>query len=734
MQNASLTNVHSSWRRALAAFGVVTLSTSLACVPAEPTIGARTRTTPMLKAYENCATLEREMKDTLKEEMKTRLLQAEQDQLAWSTSLRGGGLDAPVAEDSAGAIGGDGDGDASNSLQEGVDYSGTNNQENGVDEADFVKTDGAYIYALRGQKLEILGVPTFGELTHVSSLLIEGYPRQMLLDGDRAVVFSDVYTWDLPSEHPLVADMEIVETEWGYRYYRVQSLVKLTVVELSADRATPTVSREVFIEGYLNTGREVDGVARLATQAFIDIPSLTYWPELPNDYWSMTTLDPARRTMLREATDRAIANNNAVIDAASLDDFVPNLYDVKQGTGGAIIQKSAFAGGSCDSFHVAEDGTGRGFTSLLSIDLQNDGLAIDATHVRANWATIYASEDTLLVAEPANDWWWYWNNTAFDEATNIHRFDISGTAPRYTGSGRVDGTILGQFALSEYEGHVRVASTTGRFNRWWLDEQDTSENHIFVLGGAASLETKGRVDGIARGERIWSARFVGDKGYIVTFRDIDPLFTIDLSDPYAPRILGELKIPGVSTYIHPLAGERLLTIGMGGDDEGLDWGAIELSLFDVSTPEEPTRADVLPVALLSENERDNGWYWSWSEAAYQHKAFQYWEPKKLLAIPMSSYRSWYDEQNGDSGYEYKTVLKLVSVDEGALTPYGEVDHSDLYAREAYWGYGVDVRRSIFMGDYIYAISNAGVTATRLDDLVETARIEFPADNGYTPYY
>lgn len=728
-------NLHSTWRRALTATGFSALAFSLsmqtACIPTDPTIGTRTRTSATLKSYENCASLESELKTTLKEEMRTRLLQAEQDQLMWSMgNMRAvDDVAAPTAE--AGA-----ESDSGGVRQEGIDYSGTNNQESGVDEADFVKTDGFHIYALRGSMLEILGVPNFGELTHVSSLPIEGSPRQMLLDGDRVVVFSDIYTWGLPDGHPLKREIEIVDTEWG-SYYRTQSLVKLSVVDLSADRTTPSVVREVYIEGYLNTGREVDGIARLVTMAFLDLPGLTWWPNVDYAYWELSSLDPARRSMLREATEQAIASNNAVIDAASLDDFVPNLFDVKPTANGPAVARVAFAGGACDNFHVAADGTGHGFTSLLSVDLREDDLDVDATHIRANWSTIYASEDTLLVAEPSNDWWWYWNNDRFDEATNIHRFDISGATPQYTGSGRVDGSIMGQFALSEHEGHVRVASTTGQFNRWWLSEQDESENHVFVLGGESTLNTLGRVDGIARGERIWSARFDGDKGYLVTFRNIDPLFTIDLSNPYAPQILGELKIPGVSTYIHPLDGERLLTIGMGGDEEGLDWGAIELSLFDVSTPKDPTRASVLPVSLIAADEQDEGWYWSWSEAAYQHKAFQYWEPKQLLAIPMSSYRSFYSENGGYYGYEYKTVLKLVKVGEDALTTYGEVDHSSLYNSENdsnYWGYGVDVRRSIFMGDYIYAISNAGVTCTRLEDLTETARVQFPNDGAYTPYY
>ena len=314
----------------------------------------------------------------------------------------------------------------------------------------------------------------------------------------------------------------------------------------------------------------------------------------------------------------------------------------------------------------------------------------------------------------------------YEDETNIHAFDISEPSnTEYIGSGRVTGNVQDQFSISEHDGSIRVASTSDNWDRWWLaateiavdiaeavdvavatDSEPIIEpeipeclgpsNHVSVLQnvGDGVLETVGEINDIACGERIWSARFVGEIGYLVTFRNIDPLWTIDLSDPTNPTILGELEVPGVSTYIHPVNEDLLLTIGIGpaGEDGfGLDWSQTQISLFDVSDLENPTLADSLALSPgylddNCDNIRSCGWSWSWSEATYEHKAFNYWAPEGLLAVPLSTNRYVYDviEENGRLysyyGYEFVSTLKLVDVDidNKSLTLHGEVDHSNLY--------------------------------------------------------
>jgi uncharacterized secreted protein with C-terminal beta-propeller domain len=289
------------------------------------------------------------------------------------------------------------------------------------------------------------------------------------------------------------------------------------------------------------------------------------------------------------------------------------------------------------------------------------------------------------------------------------------------------------------------------WGRWWLSEETDPEtgepvftgptNGVTVLqyDGVDSLEEVGKIDGIAPDERIWSVRFVGERGYLVTFRNIDPLWVIDLSDPTNPTILGELEVPGVSTYIHPVDEDTLLTIGIGPGEDGLglDWSMTQISLFDVSDPTNPTLADSLPLSPAYTDEncedvRSCGWSWSWSEATYEHKAFTYWAPENLLAVPLSTYRYVYDEVNHYYNYEYVSMLKLINVDAENLTlsEHGEVDHSPFYNNEDsemnwWYSYSTNIRRSIFMGDYVYAFSALGVTVHRTTDLVQMENIEIP---------
>lgn len=679
-----------------------------------PGTGPRARTSPGLVGFDSCAALETALKENLREEMRA-YLQTSRGYCWFDT---GGGEEAPTSGDDGG----------SDRLSEGADYSGTNNQEAGVDESDFVKTDGMSVYLLHGEELIILDIAAFGQISAGATIDIEGSPGEMLIRKDnetgravQAVVFSTVNTWDIEETHPLYEHFNDGEAFDGY--YRASSLTKITVVDLS-DTAAPVITGELYLEGFFQTARLVDTSVRMVCYSWIDVSGLTYYPDLPPEYYYLPDNSTLREQLWEEAVARASAENDALIEALTLEDLVPAMFRV---TGDGSVTRRDFTEHACTGFVISEDGTSRGFTAIVSFDLLDPDFIVDADHIVSNWSTVYSSAGTLVIAEPANDWWWYYGaDDDFEEATNIHCFDISGHGlAAYAGSGRVRGTIQDQFFLSEYDGYIRVAATTGQWNRWWLEDTHAEANYVYVLApDNESLAVVGTAGPIAPGERIWSSRFVGDQCFLVTFRNIDPLWTIDLSDPAHPAIKGELEVPGVSTYIHPMGNDFLLTIGYDGDEAGL-LGGIQVSLFDVSDFASATLVDSLSLTTPA----GEGWEsWGSSEAVWEHKAFQYWAPRNLLAVPLSTWRYAVDPADEYWAYEYLSTLRLISVDPArGLSVYGDIDHSDFYNtdNETYYWCGLDIRRSIFMGDYIYAVGGRAVTADNLDTMHRVAAVALP---------
>ncbi|MFL2985312.1 MAG: beta-propeller domain-containing protein [Candidatus Poseidoniaceae archaeon] len=703
----------------------------------------RSIASPNLLAFTDCEELEDQLKSSISEEYRIQLLQAVEQQYFYGGWFEDDMMmDGVVAESSSDSASG-----GSNSIQprreQGTDFSGTNNQEQGVDEADFVKTDGYYIYFLNGNTLVILGVPEFGELEPLSNTSVEGTPQAMMLDGDRLVVISTVSSWNIPPTNPLY---EAMDWDEEYSSWRTSSLTKFSVFDIS-DRSNPDLERELFLEGSYITAREVNGTIRTVSHAWLNLPQMKSWLDLPEGYWDLDYEDPLRLEIREKVAYQTMLENQQSLDKISIGDIIPRVYE--RINGAVIIH--GLSDSDCNDFVAPEDGLNRGFNSIFTFDLGADRFDFDADHIVGNYPMVYASQDQLILSENAWDWWWFWGDDDSRESTNLHTFDISNPAETiYTGSGRVDGTILNQFSLSEYQGIIRVATTEGQWARWWMEDPEPMSSSVVTLThqvntstGEQSLEEVGKVDGIAPEERIWSARFDGDRAYLVTFRQIDPLWVIDLSNPAQPIILGELEIPGVSTYIHPLSKDALLTIGMGpaGEDGfGLDWSSTRLSIFDISDPTAPNVSSILSVSPVS-NGDDNSWTWSYSEASYEHKAFQYWAPKDMLAIPLSTYRynTWYDSAgNYHWNYDYVSKLMLVNIplDGTNMTVHGEVNHSNFFNDDDnnYWWNDYNIRRSIFMGDYVYAISSGGVTATNLTSMEQSASVQLDYQSPYNNYY
>ncbi|MFZ5470025.1 MAG: beta-propeller domain-containing protein [Myxococcota bacterium] len=634
-----------------------------------------------------CAELEKYIEDTAVLQMRTSLELQKEGGGGW---WWGGDvmMGAPQAE-AAGAA-------ADSSRSAPSAYTTTNTQVAGVDEADFVKNDGTRIFVLSGGTLYASQSWPASALSLVGKLKIEGYPREMFLEeNDRLVVFSSVWN-RYPMDARYTGDA-CASLDCGYYY---SNTVKVTVVDVS-NLAAPKETQSFYLPGSYSNSRRVGSSVRLVlSDSFRFPPTMRWYPEYSEGLYE----DKAR---LAREYDRLIAENEKLIRASSLTQWLP---PSKVTTPDGQIHSVARA---CDSFHKTNAPTELGLLTIATLNLANP-TQMTETNIIAHTGQVYASAKSLYVA---NGHWWWWPQPGQTTATYLHKFDLTDPDRAvYVASGKVEGTIVDQFSMDENaQGYFRIASTiasrVSELNNPWGRLETT--NRLFVLKeNAGALEVTGQSEELAKGERIFSARFTEDKGYVVTFRQVDPLFTFDLSDPTQPRKVGELKIPGFSTYIHPIDDGHLLTIGTFQPENPTDWRErhLQLSIFDVTDLANPRQTFTQQV----------GTAYGWSEAQYEHKAFNYFPARKLLAIPFFDWR--WDARTSDEYWAgFTSDLRVFEVDPTTgFTPKGALSMKDLYT--SYTDYGwyyywtPMVRRSVMADEFVYAISDAGIRVADVANL------------------
>jgi len=335
--------------------------------------------------------------------------------------------------------------------------------------------------------------------------------------------------------------------------------------------------------------------------------------------------------------------------------------------------------------------------TVLTIDMDRGLPAVDSDAVQGGGQTVYASKLGLYVGLEK----WSPDPDAADPApsdsTQLHKFDTSDPgSTNYVASGRVAGHLLNQFSMSEHEGVLRVATTRSRTE----GPDGASESGVVTLAERdGALVRLGGVGGLGRGERIYAIRFLGEVGYVVTFRQVDPLYTIDLSRPASPRVAGELKIPGYSAYLHPVGGDLLLGVGQDATADGRLRGT-QVSLFDVSDPAKPAR--------LHQRTLGTG---ASSEAEWDHHAFLWWAPARLAVVPLEH---WAGEQDTFVGAVGLAVDRAAGIAE-----VGRTRHEDGESP-------FSVRRSLIVGGRLVTISNAGVQQNSLSSLAAEDWLAFPA--------
>lgn len=584
--------------------------------------------------------------------------------------LNGGGYAWPVAfevEESMDAaettVAASSDSDASSAARDGgdesgVDFSGTNVQEVGIDEPDIVKTDGSTMLVLAQQQLHLIDVTGEIPVLVTSVAIPDGvWVSDMLFDGDRALLLAGASTYDV---EPL-ADVRGSMVAYGSP---VSTLIEVEVAAGSLD-----FGRRLHMDGSNLSARMIDGVVRLVVQSG---PVGFEWnyPE-----WGGDGLEAQREQ--RAAEDEAAEANRELVRNSTVANWLP--YYVLENADGSTVSEGTLV--DCEQAFHPTDFSGLNMLNVITIDLRGSGLsAPDASAVMADGQTVYASQGSLYVATTKWIDWGLFDRALADGdemelpdiSTTIHRFDITDpTRSVYVASGTVPGTVLNQYSLSEFDGRLRIATT--RDSGWWGRGDNESSSSVFVLetvvgADGPTLEVVGQVDDLGRGERIFAVRYLGELATVVTFRQTDPLYTIDLSDPTNPRVLGELKINGYSAYLHPISDTLLLGVGQDATDEGFTTGT-QVSLFDISDLSDPTR--VAQWTLPN----------SYSTTEWDARAFLYWPASDLVVLPVNLWG--YDEESGRDESFFGAIG--LSVTDGSIVELGRISMAQQITTTECWG-------------------------------------------------
>ena len=548
-------------------------------------------------------------------------------------------------------------------------YSTTNDQEQGVDEPDIVKTDGSTIFAVSGNTLEAVsvtnGVP---RVAGTLSLGQGGTSSQLLLDGNRLLVISNQIPSAVPFPGPIAAASSTLRASpyvaWG-------STTQLSEVDIS-DPAAMKVTQTLTVDGRFVDARQVGSSARIVISS---APHAILEPQLQG----------------------------------GSSGWIPRWRFKNVRTGRHFTH--AVAG--CGQIRRPVQFSGLGMLTIVTVDF-GKGLGVaQSTSLMADAQIVYGSPTSLYVATQK------WFNPELGvaqlpggQSTVIDRFDVSDPdVTTFAGSGEVPGYLLNQFSLSEQGGYLRVASTSRPI--WWGPVGSAiplGQSYVTVLelsGGV--LAPVGQVSGLGQGEQITSVRFIGNTGYVVTYRQVDPLYTIDLSTPTAPRVAGELDLAGYSAYLHPVGPGLLLGIGSDVSASNEPDGT-QLELFDVSDPANPK---LLAKALVGTG--------SSSQVTYDHHAFLYWPATSLAVLPIQIYPQVVSFPGGAPAAAGAFTGAIgYKVTSAGISEVGRA------VQDTVNGQTPQIERSLVIGNSLFTVSAQGVMASSLDTLARQAFVAFPS--------
>ncbi len=588
-----------------------------------------------------------------------------------------------------------------------TDYSATNIQVEGVDEADIVKNDGKYIYVVSGSKVVIVDAYPAEDMEVLSEIELNKSVRNIFINDDKLVIFTSGY-----SVTPYEATCSSVSCG-GSRY---KSSVHIYDV---SDRDDPEEETVIETDGTYLQSRMIDDYVYAISSKYVRVDhpeppvywvddfeitvraeDVYYWP-YPDTSYVFTSIMAIDIDDGEFESEVYLTGSTGAVYVSQDNIFLTQLKRMNyENYVGELAKQVYFLLLPEEEEDKIEDILNSSKSSYLKLR--------EMQKIVEGYSLTLKADDLVEFTKELQEELEEFNLDIQKKAekTVVHKIKIRKKNIDYKGAGEVPGRVLNQFSMDEYKGNFRIATTTG--NTW----QETSLNHLYILD--EDLEIIGEIEDLAKGERIYSARFMGERAYMVTFRQVDPFYVLDLSDPEDPEVLGYLKIPGYSSYLHPYDEDHVIGLGKEGRN-------LKLSLFDVSDVEDPIEVDKYTI---------EGATYSDSNALHDHKAFLFDKGKELLVIPVS-YNEFVGMETNQHGYTYRKYRYsqgafVFNIDEDGFELRGEISHRRNVERD--WMYTVE--RSLYMDETLYTISKKRIKANSLGDLNEIESISLPYENGY----
>lgn len=537
------------------------------------------------------------------------------------------------------------------------DFSETNVQVTGVDEPDIVKTDGRRMFTLSGNVLSVIKVLDQGNgAKRVGRLKLPTYPREMLIEGDYLLVIGSDSSYKRPT----------------YQRYKVSPSYgesSTVIYQIRVSDNWPRIVATLNLEGDYVKSRETNGVARIVMQ-FNPLSSI--WLYYPTG-------------KIKESQTKKW--NREIIQYSRAGNWLPT-YRLKRMGG---VRYGVYAHCS-DMFYSP---TFAGFNMLTVVTLPVAGLLVpkSTSSILSNSQTVYATKKSMYVttsefrfsdvSSSSSRW-------GANYQTSIHKFSLSNMGAQYVASGAISGSVINQFAMHELKDVFFIATTDGA--SWWSN-RDLSRSKLTAFETdvkARALRKIGQVGNLGIGERIFAVRYRYDTAYVVTFREVDPLYIIDLSKPRDLKVTGELKIPGFSSYLHLVGPGRVLGVGREATPTGITTGA-KVSLFDVSDKSKPKELSVWSLKG------------SYSDASWDHRAFLYWWKERIAVLPVSVY----------SATETFSGAIVLDISDKKITERGRIVHKGA-------GFSPSILRNVVIGKNLWSMSN---TYVQVNDIKKVNKVK-----------